>query len=415
VERTFCLVTFGCRVNQAEMLAAEEALRRRGARVTTDVRDATDVLVNSCAVTASAEGRVRRFVTRIARERPSCRVYLAGCAVDWDASGMSDLPGVTAVFPNARKDRVVDEICPEAVEGRPPQRLSRTRPILKIQEGCNANCSFCVVPSVRGHDLRSVPSDAVLEWIAAHAESPEIVLTGVLLGAYGTDLTPRVTLLDLLRRIDGRCPPIRLSSIEPWHLTPELVEFLGRASFVRPHFHVPVQTGSPGVARRMNRWLDLPQVRERLERLRELRPESGIGTDIVVGFPGETDAEFRQTLGVVDRMQFSYVHVFSYSARAGTQAAGLSGTVTARTVTERARELRAAALAHNIEFRRRCEGRVVDGVVLRENAGQPVMGITENYIKVRLPGRPTPGRGAIRITRVHEQTTEGVLVAPSAV
>ena len=222
----------------------------------------------------------------------------------------------------------------------------RTRPILKIQDGCNNRCAYCVIPFVRGRS-RSLPPHAVLDEVkklVAHG-SREIVLSGINLGAYGRDLAPRARLADIVQRIlaETSLESLRLSSIEPQDVTEELIALVASSARLAPHFHVPLQSGSDRVLRAMHRWYRAAHYAERVKLIRCTLPGAAIGADVIVGFPGETEQDFQSTLDLIDILPFTYLHVFSFSARPGTKAAALGAPVPPAAIRERARALRALA------------------------------------------------------------------------
>lgn len=408
-----CILNFGCRVNQAENMRLEEDLRSRGASIAEDYSAATHVIINTCAVTESAENQVRRIIRRIARDRPDTKIFLAGCTVDRDGESLRRLPGVAGVFRNADKETIAESLVPSPSRIVPAFEKARTRPMLKIQDGCNLACAFCIIPALRGRVLRSVPPAEVARRVAAYGQAgyPEVILTGILLGAYGADLRPRVSLAELLAALEGHGPPLRISSIEPWRLTAELVEVLGSAPHIRPHFHIPIQSGSRSVLKRMNRWMESERVRAIVARLRELAPAASIGTDIIAGFPGETDRELEETVRFMSEARFTYFHVFSYSQRPATAAAGMTSQVPREVVRERSARLRALSAAADYSFRKRFEGEILNAVVLARGGPEGERAVTANGIKVRVAGHPAPGAARVRIAAVQPDATFAVIVA----
>ncbi len=410
--RTLCILNFGCKVNQAENVWFEEEARKRGVRVTTDSAAATDILINTCAVTARAESQVRQLVRRVGREHPTARVFLTGCYVDRDGTRLGSLPGVTEVFRNADKERIVSAVLPRLPMAPAAFVSTRTRPLLKIQDGCNLHCAFCIIPELRGRTIRSMPPDEVVRRVTAYraAGYPEVIMTGVLLGAYGSDLTPRIDLADLLTRLEPHAPKLRISSVEPWRLSDRIVTCLGSADFIQPHFHIPIQSGSASVLQRMNRRLDLGRLDGLMRKLRSMNPDVSVGSDVIVGFPGETEAEFEETVDAVKRLEFSYLHVFPYSPRPGTPAAGDANQVRREVIRRRAALLREISATENLAFRRRFEGREIDGVILGKGDDEGAQAITGNYIKVTLETNQPTGAARILITQAGTDATHGRIV-----
>jgi threonylcarbamoyladenosine tRNA methylthiotransferase MtaB len=266
----------------------------------------------------------------------------------------------------------------------------RTRPILKIQDGCNNRCAYCVIPFVRGRS-RSLPPHAVLDEVkklVAHG-SREIVLSGINLGAYGRDLAPRARLADIVQRIlaETSLESLRLSSIEPQDLTEELIALVASSARLAPHFHVPLQSGSDRVLRAMHRWYRAAHYAERVKLIRCTLPGAAIGADVIVGFPGESEHDFQSTLDLIDILPFTYLHVFSFSARPGTKAAALGAPVPPAAIRERARALRALAQQKSAAFRASQAGRTLRALTLARSGDNWTEAVTGNYLKVRIAGR----------------------------
>jgi threonylcarbamoyladenosine tRNA methylthiotransferase MtaB len=266
----------------------------------------------------------------------------------------------------------------------------RTRPILKIQDGCNNRCSYCVIPFVRGRS-RSLPPDEVVaevrELIGAGAK--EIVLSGINLGSYGRDLTPRAALGDVVRRVleETALDRLRFSSIEPQDVTEDFVATVASSDRVARHFHVPLQSGCDRILRAMHRWYRTEHYAERVIPIRRLLPDAAIGADVIVGFPGETDADFHATVEFIERLPFTYLHVFSFSARPGTAGTSLANTVAPETIRERARALRELGQRKSAEFRTAQSGRAMRALTLARGGDDWTEALTGNYLKVRIAGR----------------------------
>jgi threonylcarbamoyladenosine tRNA methylthiotransferase MtaB len=266
----------------------------------------------------------------------------------------------------------------------------RTRPILKIQDGCNNRCSYCVIPFVRGRS-RSLPPNEGLEetrkLVAAGAK--EIVLSGINLGSYGRDLVPRVELAYLVRRIlnETAVEQLRFSSIEPQDVTEDFIALVAASLRIAPHFHVPLQSGSDRILRAMHRWYRAAHYAERLQLIRAALPDAAIGADVIAGFPGETDEDFNTTFDFITHLPFTYLHVFSFSARPGTKAADLGAPVSPAVTRDRARALRALGQQKAAAFRELQAGRTVRALTLARGGGTWTEALTGNYLKVRVEGR----------------------------
>lgn len=288
----------------------------------------------------------------------------------------------------------------------------RTRPILKIQDGCNNRCAYCVIPFVRGRS-RSLTPDAVVTEVRelASAGAKEVVLSGINLGSYGRDLRPRADLAHVVRRIlaETDLDQLRFSSIEPQDVTEDFVSLVASSPRLAPHFHVPLQSGSDRTLRVMHRWYRTALYAERIGIVRRLLPDAAIGADVIAGFPGEDDEDFAETMAFIESQPFTYLHVFSFSVRPGTEAARLEGEVPQRVVRERARALRALSASKTEAFRAAQAGRQMRALTLARRGARSGEGWTEaltpNYLKVRVAGQ-WPANEWHEIT-VEEASNEG--------
>jgi threonylcarbamoyladenosine tRNA methylthiotransferase MtaB len=270
------------------------------------------------------------------------------------------------------------------------QERDRTRPILKIQDGCNNRCSYCVIPFVRGRS-RSLPPDEVIRevhWLVS-AGAKEIVLSGINLGSYGRDLSPRAALSGILRRVleETALDQLRFSSIEPQDVTEDFVTLVASSDRVAPHFHVPLQSGSDRILRAMHRWYRAGHYAERIKLIRRLLPDAAIGADVIVGFPGETREDFETTAAFIAELPFTYLHVFSFSARPGTEAEHFGEVVEPAEIRERARTLRALAEQKSTAFRASQAGQTFRALTLTRSGDDWTEALTPNYLKLRIPGR----------------------------
>ncbi|MGH7303088.1 MAG: tRNA (N(6)-L-threonylcarbamoyladenosine(37)-C(2))-methylthiotransferase MtaB [Candidatus Rokuibacteriota bacterium] len=422
--RTVSFATLGCRLNQVDTQQIQTLLEARGFRTVDFDEPADVVVVNTCTVTARAELSDRQTIRRAARVSPRATLVVTGCWAQTSPGAVAGLDGVDLVIGNADKHRlpdllegavaeqvhVADIALARTLEVAPPaRRHGRSRAFLKVQDGCQHRCAFCIVPRARGSS-RSLDPKVVLDQarLLVEAGHPEIVLTGVDLGHYGADLVPRTTLAALLRSL-VEIPGLRwlrLSSLLPAYFTPELLEIVTGSPVVAPHFHIPLQSGSDRVLRAMRRPYNLRLYRALVERLAAARPRLGLGADVIAGFPGERAADFAETVASVRELPFSYLHVFPYSARDGTEATGLGGQVDSCTITDRSRALREIGQAKSREFRQGLIGRVEDVLVLEtvDRATGRLVGLTGNYIEVVFSGPPTLVR---RLTRVRVSAVQG--------
>jgi len=417
----YSVVTFGCRVNQADSLGFEEDLLARGAvPVAPDQADL--VLVNTCSVTASADQGARQTIRRIARDNPAARIVVTGCYATRRPDEIAALPNVVRVIPNDDKPRLLpiiaddfdlttaarygqgDGACGAAIE---PGLAGRTSFTLRVQTGCGEQCSYCIIPVTRGRP-RSTPLAAILDEVQriSAAGFKEIVLTGVHLGSYGRDVSPASSLVALLRALEGgsaRGVQFRISSLEPMDCSREIVELVTGSCFA-PHFHLPLQHASDGMLAAMSRPYTIAYYDGLVDFIRGRIPHASIGSDVIVGFPGETDNDFEQLLAYLERSPLTHVHVFPYSDRPGTAATSMSGKVPGAVVRERGRRVREVAARLAERFRQSQIGTVRPGLTLDDGSSV----VTDNYLKLRIPaGRPRNERVRVLIRSPHE----GELVA----
>ena len=429
----YSIVTFGCRVNQADSLGFEEALiARGGVAVSPDAADL--VVVNTCSVTATADQGARQTIRRVARDNPDAKIVVTGCYATREPGDVAALPNVVCVVPNDDKPRFVDIVgltrvtpseprdalqadrdragdgpCGAAIE---PGVMGRTAYTLRVQTGCAEPCSYCIIPSTRGGP-RSTPAVDVLRDVdrVVAAGFKEIALTGVHLGSYGRDLAPESSLVDLLRAIDDRAEALRddaraavpratgtakagtrgdgdlqgclfrISSLEPMDCTADIVDLVATSRAFAPHFHLPLQHASDRMLAAMRRPYSIEQYAALVTRIRERMPHASIGTDVIVGFPGETEDDFEELASYLARSPLTHVHVFPYSDRPGTAASRLPGKVQGGVVRERARRVRAVAAALTARFRDAQVGSVHRALTLEDGS----LVVTGNYLKVRIP------------------------------
>jgi len=332
------LKTLGCRLNEAELETWAQQLQADGHQIVRDTHDADLVILNSCAVTQDAVKKSRYLIRRVHRENPRAKLVVSGCYATLNSKEVAESLGVDLVVSNADKARLID-IAREklALETMPsfstePGETSlfaqgRQRAFIKVQDGCRYRCSFCIVTVARGEERSRPVAEIVREINALHDQGvQEVVLTGVHLGGYGSDLNLRLEHLIAEVLEHTAIPRLRLGSLEPWELRDEFFE-LWKNPRLMPHLHLPLQSGCDSVLRRMARRCKTTEFAELLEGARQTVPDINISTDIIVGFPGETEAEWQESLEFIERMGFGHVHIFNYSVREGTKAAGLPNHV----------------------------------------------------------------------------------------
>ena len=402
----YSIVTFGCRVNQADSLRIEETLRRAGG-IDAPSAHADLVVVNTCSVTATADQGARQTIRRIARENPRARIVVTGCYASRRPDEVATLPNVIRVVHNEDKDRLVDEITTavrfgdgEGACGAPiePGIAGRTAFTLRIQTGCEERCSYCIIPSTRGRQ-RSLPIADIVRDVGrvAAAGFKEIALTGVHLGSFGRDLSPSTSLVDLLSVLSQLAADVtfRISSLEPMDCSPEIVDLVASSGGrFAPHFHLPLQHASDRMLALMQRPYTLEYYRRLVDRIVERLPHASIGSDMIVGFPGETDEDFECNLRYLPASPLSHLHVFPYSDRPGTAASVMVDKVGGTDIRSRGATLRHIAAELSRRFRQSQIGAVRPGLTI--NDGTVVL--TDNYLKLRIaPGRPRNERVKIPV------------------
>lgn len=424
--------SFGCRASQADGAAIEAALEDRGCEATRTSGDAELVVLNTCTVTASADLDIRRIIRNLHRDQPEAKILVTGCYAQRAPEELAQISGVTLVVGNSHKHQIA-EIATQSREDYHGQILvsdmaaqtgfisspvrdvrdDRTRPNLKIQDGCSNRCSFCIIPSVRGRS-RSAPLDDVLAQVRDLADRYcEVVLSGINLGRWGRDLPGNLRFIDLLRAIieETDVKRLRISSVEPMDWSQDLLELVASEPRIAKHVHLPLQSGSDAVLKRMFRKYRTRHYATRLQLARQLMPDAAIGADVMTGFPGETDAEFAETVRFIEEQPFTYLHVFTYSERPGTAAAQLPNPVPMHIRRQRTHVLRELSERKNQEFRRGMIGRTLPAVTLEQRG----MALTTNFLKVEMATLRAPNQmidleiGALSESGLRERTLLPVL------
>ncbi|MBM3814313.1 MAG: tRNA (N(6)-L-threonylcarbamoyladenosine(37)-C(2))-methylthiotransferase MtaB [Acidimicrobiia bacterium] len=414
----FFLQNFGCRATQADGAALGAMLAGTGLSPTEQATSADFIILNTCTVTANADDDVRSTIRRVHRQNPDARILVTGCYAQRSPEELAAMPGVLWVVGNSHKiqiPRILSRASfdfhgelPAAIHvsdiGEQREFLSapvedagdRTRPNLKIQDGCNNLCTFCIIPSVRGRS-RSAPASQIVEQVRKLAVNyKEVVLSGINLGRWGRDAgRPQpMRLAGLLKLLlaETSVERLRLSSVEPMDFSEELLELMAASPRIARHVHAPLQSGCDAVLKRMKRRYRCRHYASRLLLARRLMPDAAIGADVMVGFPGETEAEFEESRRFIESMPFTYLHVFTYSERPGTPAAASAGQVPMAVRKERNRILRELAAEKNLAFRRGCLGKSLSVVTLDE--GTPAL--SSNYLKVELQ-HPRPANRIVKV------------------
>ncbi len=383
---SFSIQSFGCRVNQAEAFSWANTLQKHGLVYQSDTFCSDIVLVNTCTLTNRADRDVRQFLNKLVRINPEARVVLTGCYSERFMDEVQKKPQVWKVIRNAEKDDLPNRIL-EGTEFQPKSEIRpfRSRALVKIQDGCDFRCSFCVIPEVRGPSV-SIPRERILSQVREYTNQRyrEIILTGIHLCSYGNDPPNEDSLIGLLldmERIEG-VGRIRLSSLDPRFLDRKLRDEITQSPIVCSHFHLSMQHGSDDILRRMGRKIRVDDYRYILDDLHRKSPDAALGADVIVGFPGETDSDFKRMIDFVERSPLTYLHVFSYSQRPGTPAARWV-QVEERVKKERTSRLRDISRRKNLHFRRGLVGDVWDSVVIKRK-DRTAQVLTSNYVSVHV-------------------------------
>lgn len=451
---TFSIQNFGCRATDADAASLREQLKSKGLALVDQPAAADVVVLNTCTVTAAADAQAREAVRKVHHANPSARIVVSGCYAQRAPEELASLPGVALVVGNSHFADIPEAVCTsDSLAWRPGSNFvalsrltepmpvvwgsariltgdiaaqielplpthaatgsDRTRPILKIQDGCNHRCAYCVIPFVRGRS-RSLPPNAVIQEVRRLVSSgvKEIVLSGINLGSYGRDLSPRAALEPLVERIlaETDLERLRFSSIEPQDVTRDFIDLVASSDRIAPHFHVPLQSGSDRILRAMHRWYRAEHYAERLRHIRAVLPHAAIGADVIAGFPGESDADFARTTEFIESLPFTYLHVFSFSPRPGTEAAqvGSHAYVNGAAIRGRARTLRAIGAAKSAAFRESQSCRWEKALTLHRQKSGWTECLTGNYLQVRIEGAvPASHWCRVRVTeRVEDVARE---------
>ena len=393
--------SFGCRASQADGAAIEAALEDRGFTPVSEPGAADLVVINTCTVTHAADVDARRVIRGLHRDHPAAPILVTGCYAQRAPEELAAIDGVNWIVGNSHKAQIPDIVSPdvEPYHGRilatgmdavhqfyanPVRdvREDRTRPNLKVQDGCSNRCSFCIIPNVRGKS-RSAALESVLQQVRDLATRYcEVVLSGINLGRWGRDLPGDLRFVDLLRAILAQTAVqrLRISSVEPMDWSQELIELVAAEPRIARHVHLPLQSGSDAVLKRMFRKYRTRHYASRLEMAHKLMPDAAIGADVMAGFPGETDLEFDETVHFVEQQPFTYLHVFTYSERPGTAAAERGEPVPVSVRHERTRLLRALSERKNLAFRRSFVGTTLSAVTLEQRG----IALATNFLKIEM-------------------------------
>lgn len=428
---SFYVENFGCRATQADGAGIERELMDLGLVRATEAHDAEVVILNTCTVTASADQDVRATIRRIHRNNPDCRILVTGCYAQRAPEEIAALPGVSVVVGNSHKQNVAhiavaplpstagSSFVPLSQFTKPSGETTdiyigdifahteliaapvfdagaeKTRPNLKVQDGCDNRCSFCIIPFVRGQN-RSLPLDRVLHEVdtLVNAGYREVVISGINLGRWGRDFEKKQRFEDLIQAIvaETALERLRISSVEPMDWSDQLIAFVAGSPRLAKHAHVPMQSGSDRVLRKMHRKYRPWHYAEKITKIREAMPTAAIGADVMVGFPGETDLDFEETRAMIDRLPFTYLHVFTYSGRPGTPSEKMPDQVPVHVARERNRILRELAAQKKLAFMQSFVGKTLSAITLSVREDGCTEALTDNYLKLWLRGEHPENR-----------------------
>ncbi|HCY84129.1 MAG TPA: tRNA (N(6)-L-threonylcarbamoyladenosine(37)-C(2))-methylthiotransferase MtaB [Desulfobacteraceae bacterium] len=424
--KRFYIETLGCKVNQYESDGIAAELEEKGL-IRQNSRDGADIcIVNTCAVTSKAGMQSRQTIRRLIRENPGAKILVTGCHAQTDPDQIQKIPEVDHIVCHKEKGKISQCLtggCKDKVpfsfaapdfDSRDASFLTFNQPVsgnmsrayLKIQDGCNAFCTYCIVPYARGASV-SMPKIRVINHLNGLAKKgfKEVIIAGIHTGMYGLDLTPATSLLDLVRELDDLRPVdrLRISSIEPNEISKELIDLAGPGRILCDHFHIPLQSGDNEVLKRMKRPYTAEQFIRVIEKIHCTLPHAGIGLDIIIGFPGETDAQFENTYALVERLPVSYLHVFPFSARKGTPAFHFKPKVPSAVIKERAARLRELGLKKQADFIRANKERPLQALVQHQTDDDSGMlkAVTANYLTVMIPDAPGLKGNLVELNYTH--------------
>jgi len=410
--RRFHIVNFGCRASQSEGAAIEAELLTGGRRSAESPFEADVVVINSCTVTAEADRDVDRLIRRLNRRNPEASIIVTGCYAQRSPETLAARPQVRYVVGNSHKSLTAslagesmdapdasgrsEVFCSQIFELVPLEHqgsAGRTRATIKVQDGCNATCSFCIIPAVRGGS-RSLELPLVVRQVEDLVAQGyrEVVFSGIHLGSWGRDLRPAMRFTQLIGEILAEVPGLerlRLSSVEPLEVTSELVSLIASTPRIARHLHIPLQSGSSRILRAMRRPYDAQEYTDRIRSVRVALPGAAIGADVMVGFPGESDQDFLETVRLIESIPLTYLHVFPYSPRPGTLASGMGDRVPEHVARFRSQTLLALSARKSARFRSQFVGRRLQVLALgsgsvSEGPEGGCRGLSDNFIDVRL-------------------------------
>ncbi len=411
--------TLGCKINQYETDLLRQDITSQGNTVVPFNELADVYIINTCSVTAKSDAQCRQIIRAAARRGQGAKVIVTGCYAEIRPDEIKSIPGVDSVFGNSEKSKITQYVASQSKEAPEKTRVfetskaikSRTRGFLKIQDGCNNFCSYCIVPFARGRSRSVDPKELMSEFERLVKKNcPEIVLTGIHIGAYGVDLSERTSLTDLLASLKGMRghSRIRLSSIEPREITEGIIHLIGQD--LCRHLHIPLQSGDDGILLSMKRNYTAGFYRELVENLASNVPGIALGADVMVGYPGEGESAFNNTLQLIQSVPLTHLHVFSYSPRPGTAASEMTAHLPEATKRERSETLRLIGREKNLKFRQKhLDAELLVVVEDKVDAETGLLsGLSDNYIRVHIIGAKKEHIGRkinVRVLNVRKEYT----------
>ncbi len=417
--------TLGCKMNFNETAVMEELFKNAGYKIVPFEEKADVYVINTCTVTHTADAKSRKAIRKAKHRNPKALVVATGCYSEVYPEELEKVKEADLITGNVEKYNLV-ELVEKRLKGEIPKTvvtgvwkerkffplnvsdfIGKTRAFVKIQQGCESFCSYCIIPKARGPMLSESPY-LVIKQVKELVEKgfKEIVLTGTHLGAYRWQDWNLAKLLKELLKIENLYR-IRLSSIEPMEFTDELISVITESPKIAPHFHIPLQSGSKTVLQRMNRRYTPEDYKKTVEKILTRLPHAAIGTDVMVGFPGETEKEFEETKKLIEEIPFAYLHVFPYSKRKGTKAALLKDSVPPEVKKERVKILREIGKGKSVEYRSSFLNKTLDALVLSETENEHSVALTDNYIRVVLDRKLPPSTPIkVKLTKVGEKREE---------
>ncbi len=408
--QTIAITTLGCKANQFDSALMGACLEGNGFEIVPFHQWADIYVINTCTVTHKADYQSRQLIRRAHRLNPSSLIVVTGCYAQVYPEDVLGIDGVGVILGNAEKASIANALRNPPTGSRPVvtvgdiekereigegdiyRFLGHTRALLKIQDGCNASCAYCIIPRARGRS-RSLDPRRAITHLQRLGEGgfKEVMITGIHLGVYGADLSPPTSLAELCKKVEGVPSPqrIRLSSIEPWDFSPELIQCIASSSRLCHHLHIPMQSGDDDILRRMNRTYDGTFFTDLVQTLIHRIPDLNIGVDVIAGFPGEGEKQFRKTYELLEKSDIGYLHVFPYSGRRGTEAYEFPNQVDPQTKKRRCEALRALGRRKRTAFHERFIGQELEILVegKRDKLTGLLKGYSRNYIPVLIEGK----------------------------